>query len=168
MEVHQTEETAWAASVGRIATMDGREPQEICWVVFRGRNGFTGICGTVKEHNLRVIGASGVRNQRFRCRIWALVWLAEQAEEERLQAGLRAEEEAYAAANAVELDNEERARYERREVRRRMAAEWDTQVEGGRWTWRRTGGRSDGRRRKRPACQNQGGRTRSGTRRARS
>ena len=117
--------------------MDGREPQEICWVVFRGRNGFTGICGTVKEHNLRVIGASGVRNQRFRCHIWALVWLAEQAEEERLQAGPRAEEEAYAAANAMELDNEERARYERRDVCRRIAAEWDTQVEGG-------GGHGDG------------------------
>ena len=112
--------------------MDGRKPQEICWVVFRGRNGFTGICGTVKEHNLRVVGASGVRNQRFRYRIRALVWLAEQAEEERLLVGFRAEEEDYAAANAVELDREERAWYERREVRRWMAAERATQVKGGR------------------------------------
>ena len=168
VEVHRTEEAAWAAFAGRVAAMDGREPREIYWVVFRGHNFFTGIYGTVKEHNLRVIGASGVWNQRFRYCIWALAWLEEQAEEERLQAGLRAEEKAYATANAMELDCEKMARYERREMHRRMAAERAAQVEGGEVDMA-----TDRREERRAAAQavglpGPGGRTRSGMRRARS
>lgn len=57
--------------------------------------------------------------------------MAEQADEARLQAGLRAKEDAYAAANAAKMDREERARYEMREARRRMAVERAVQAEGG-------------------------------------
>ena len=63
-------------------------------MVYRGWNGFNGVCTTLQEHNLWVIGALGVCNQQFRYRSWAVAWLAEQAEEARLQARMRAEEEA--------------------------------------------------------------------------
>ena len=47
-------------------------------------------------------------NRRFVYRSRAVSWLAEQVEEERQRVGLQAEEDAYAAAHAMELNREEK------------------------------------------------------------
>ena len=116
---------------GRGAVLEGRKVRETCWTVFQGRNGFTRVCGTLQEHNLWVIRALGIRNQRFWYQSRALACLAEQAEEVRLQAGLRAEEEAYADANTTELDREERVWYKIREAWRLIAMEQAAQADEG-------------------------------------
>ena len=93
------------------------------WAVFRGRGGFTVVCDTLVDHNLKVTRASGVWSHKFRYKSHAVDWLAEQVLEERAAAGLAAKEAAYAVEHARDLDREERLRYERREARRRMATE---------------------------------------------
>ena len=114
-----------------------RERPFKCWAVFRGRDGFTGVVDTLTDHNLKVIRVNGVRSRKFRYRSHAVDWLTEQVLEERAAAGLAAEEDAYAVAHARELDHEERLRYQRREARRRMAAEAEAGEEGARRARRR-------------------------------
>ena len=85
------------------------EPRRTCWAIVGGRgrvpgSRFTGIVENIVDHNLAVIGASGVRNRKFHKRSEALAWFEAQAEEARAQAGVQAEEAAYVAANAIELD----------------------------------------------------------------
>ena len=52
-----------------------------------------------------------------------MAWLADRYKEEARRAAIEAEEAAYASMHAEELEEVERKRYERRAVRRLMAAE---------------------------------------------
>ena len=65
VEPHQTEDKVQAALAGRVTALEGHEVRELCWGVYQGRNGFTGVCWTLQEHNLRVTRASGVQTRNF-------------------------------------------------------------------------------------------------------
>ena len=74
----RTEAEAHAALARRIQELGVVEPRRPCWAIVGGRgptagSRFTGIVDTIAEHNLAVIGASGVRNRKFikRSEAWA-------------------------------------------------------------------------------------------------
>ena len=122
------EAAAHAALARRLAEVAEAEPRFAGWAIFNGRDKetgskFTGIVEDLEEHDVKVIGASGVRSRKFSSRAAAQAWLTKQEEQALALAGVRAEEAAYAAAHQPELEQEERYRYLRWEARRRMAAE---------------------------------------------
>ena len=66
----RTEAEAYAALARREEELGVEEPRRACWAIVGGRgrvpgSRFTGIVENIADHNLAVIGASGVRNRKF-------------------------------------------------------------------------------------------------------